>query len=158
MDAARPFLCQCRAAMDGNMETKMNSKSKAVFLAAFAVALLAVPISSYAAQQQQAKQVSAKKAQAYNPNGGIPVGSIFSKVVDLSTRARPRTSRTISRLIIDINMQCSARFFQSERGCDHRQNGYERDLPAAVADSGPPFPVRAACGLECGYLFPCRTR
>jgi hypothetical protein len=77
MDAARPFLCQCRAAMDGNMETKMNSKSKVVFLAAFAVALVAVPISSYAAQQLQAKQVSAKKAQSYNPNGGIPTGRIY---------------------------------------------------------------------------------
>ena len=45
--------------------------------------------------------------------GSRPVGSIFSKVVDLSTRARPRTSRTISRLIIDINMQCSARPFKA---------------------------------------------
>ena len=55
----------------------MNSKSKVVFLAAFAVALLAVPISSYAAQQEQAKQAHAKKAPAYNPDKGIPIGRVY---------------------------------------------------------------------------------
>ena len=77
MDAARPFLCHCPAAMDGNMETKMNSKSKVVFLAAFAVAVLVVPVSSYAAQQQQAKQAGAKKAPAYNSGGGIQTGRVY---------------------------------------------------------------------------------
>ena len=87
-------------AMDGNMETKMNSKSKVVLWAAFAVALLAVPISSYAAQQEQAKQAGARRPQHTIPiKGSRLVRSIFSKVVDLSTRAQPRTSRTISRLI-----------------------------------------------------------
>jgi hypothetical protein len=74
MDAARPFLCQCRAAMDGNMEMKMNSKSKVVFWAAFAAALCVVPISSYAAQHRQAKEASAK-APAYNPTGRIQTGT-----------------------------------------------------------------------------------
>ena len=55
----------------------MNSKSKVVFLAAFAVALVAVPISSYAAQQLQAKQVSAEEAHSYNPDGGIPTSRIY---------------------------------------------------------------------------------
>ena len=59
------------------METKMNSKSKVVLWAAFAVALLAVPISSYAAQQEQAKQAGAKKAPAYNPDKGIPTGRVY---------------------------------------------------------------------------------
>jgi hypothetical protein len=59
------------------METKMNLKIKAVFSATFAVALLVVPISAYAAQHQQAKQASAKKSPPYNTGAGVPTGRVY---------------------------------------------------------------------------------
>ena len=71
MDAAGRFLRHCRAAMNGNMETKMNSKSKVVFWAA--VALLAVPISAYAAQHQQAKQAAKKTGRVFLLESNGPI-------------------------------------------------------------------------------------
>ena len=53
----------------------MNSKSKVVFLAAFAVALLAVPISSYAAQQEQAKQAAKKTGRVYLLESSGPINT-----------------------------------------------------------------------------------
>ena len=73
MDAARRFLRQCRVAMNGNMETKMNSKSKVVFVTALAVALLAVPISAYAAQHQQAKQAAKKTGRVFLLESNGPI-------------------------------------------------------------------------------------
>ena len=49
----------------------MHSNSKSVFLAAFAIALLAVPLSAYAAQHRQAKGASAKMAPVYTADAGI---------------------------------------------------------------------------------------
>ncbi len=49
----------------------MPSNSKPVFRAALAVALLAVPISAYAAQHRQAKGPGAKLTTAYNADAGI---------------------------------------------------------------------------------------
>jgi hypothetical protein len=59
------------------METKMNSKSKVVFLTALALALLAIPISSYAAQHQQAKRVAKNTGRVFllESNGPINVSA-----------------------------------------------------------------------------------
>ena len=55
----------------------MNSKSKVVFLTALALALLAVPISSYAAQHQQAKRVAKNTGRVFllESNGPINVSA-----------------------------------------------------------------------------------
>ena len=51
----------------------MNSKSKVVFLTALAVALLAVPISAYAAQHQQAKQAAKKTGRVFLLESSGPI-------------------------------------------------------------------------------------
>jgi cytoskeletal protein RodZ len=63
----------------------MHSNGKSVLVAAFAVALLAAPVSAYAAQPRQAKGVSAKMTPVYNADANINARSNTNAAEDFQS-------------------------------------------------------------------------
>jgi hypothetical protein len=70
---------------NSNTETKMPSNGKSVLVAAFAVALLAAPVSAHAAQPRQAKGVSAKMTPAYTADANINARSNTNAAEDFQS-------------------------------------------------------------------------